>query len=157
MRATVAAIYLISLFSAAAVRSADDVRRNPGDHQFGQPEAVELIREVAKKWRASGGSPFSVGDLALRDNAIFPGHLPAGDHRTGLGIDVRPIRKDGDGSAVRWQDPEYDREATQRLVNLFNESGNVERIVFSDPHLTGTTVYRGLDGHMHITVKPRKN
>ncbi len=149
---------LIAALSIGAVAAQTPGAATPpsGEHQFGQPETIELLLAMAKKWNETGAPQLGIGDISMRDLADFRGHLKTGDHKTGLGIDIRPMRKDGRGEGVRWDDPAYDRETTQRLVDMLNETGQVERIVFGDPQLKGTIVYRGLDDHLHITVKPRE-
>lgn len=98
--------------------------------------------------------PFSVGDMGNADGSPVRGHLPTGDHTGGLGFDVRPIRKDEQALGVRWQDPAYDRELTQRLVDSFLKTGGTTRIIFGDPQIRGVVHYRGFDDHLHVTVDP---
>ncbi|MBX7200317.1 MAG: hypothetical protein K1X51_13195 [Rhodospirillaceae bacterium] len=159
MKRVAAFAYLLICVSAggAFAQAGSGVGDAPGANQFGQPETIELIREVAKKWVASGAAPFGVGDVSKADAFVPPEHFATGDHKTGLGIDIRPIRKDNQPAGVRWQEPAYDRAATQKLVDMFNETGRVDRIAFGDAQVSGVKVYRGLDDHMHITVKPRLN
>jgi len=96
--------------------------------------------------------PIGVGDLSYEDGRPMRGHHPQGGHTDGSSMDVRPMRKDGQSIGVRWQDPEYDRESTQEVVDAFWENGGTTRIVFSDPAIKRVTHYKGLDDHMHITV-----
>jgi len=98
--------------------------------------------------------PFQIGDMGRADGSPVPGHLPTGDHTKGTTFDVRPMRKDGQMLGVRWQDPAYDRELTQRLVDTFLNTGGVTRIIFNDPQIRGVIPYRGFDDHLHITVDP---
>lgn len=102
----------------------------------------------------SSRPPFQIGDMGNADGSPVRGHLPTGDHTGGLGFDVRPIRKDGQMLGVRWQDPAYDRELTQRLVDTFLNAGGTTRIIFSDPQIRGVVHYRGFDDHLHMTVDP---
>jgi hypothetical protein len=77
----------------------------------------------------------------------------------GLGVDIRPIRMDGaqgDAGRVTWKDRNYDRDATQQLVNTLLETGQVNKIFFNDPNLKGVTRLDGHDNHMHVEIKPWK-
>jgi len=105
-------------------------------------------------WGQSGLPPMQIGDMSNADGSPVPGHLPDGDHSLGTSFDVRPMRKDGQMLGVRWQDPNYDREMTQRLVDTLLNTGGVTRVIFSDPQIRGITRYRGFDDHLHVTVDP---
>ena len=84
----------------------------------------------------------------------FDNHSATGGHSDGSAVDVRPIRKDGQQGKVTWQSPDYDREATQRLVDGLRSTGKVERILFNDPNIRGVTPSdEKHDNHLHVQFK----
>lgn len=125
-----------------------------GAAQYALPEAIEVIEEVAKRWRdETGKPPFGVGNISKKTGEPYDGHTNHGD---GIGIDIRPVRKDGKqvGGTNYETDPAYDREATQRLVYIFLKTGRVEKILFNDPKIKG--VERSTESHnnhLHVRMK----
>lgn len=140
------------------------VHGNPGGgvNQYGVPAAPYVVAEVASRWTGEGRTPFSVGDLSNAQVTPYKGHSENGDHALrGTGIDIRPIRKDGKNLGVTYQDPAYDREATQALVDAFKATGGVETIFFNDPEIKGVVPDRLPPGkgpihhnHLHVRVNP---
>lgn len=140
------------------------VHGKPGDgvNQYGVPATSYVIGEAASRWTADGRTPFSVGDLSNAQVTPYEGHSEKGDHATkGTGMDVRPIRKDGKNLPVTYQDPAYDREATQALVDAFKATGGVETIFFNDPEIKGVVPDRLPPSkgpihhnHLHVRVNP---
>ena len=60
--------------------------------------------------------------------------------KTGLDVDIRPMRKDGMRQGVTWNlpgtkevNPDYSRELTRDLVNKIISNGDVREIYFNDP------------------------
>ena len=119
----------------------------------GVAEAIGLVEALGKTWADEGREPFGVGDLSLPDGAPLSTHFATGDHTTGTGVDLRPVRKDGAPQGVSWRDPAYDREATQKLVDSARKLPQVDRIIFNDPEIKGVQFYPGHDDHLHIRVK----
>jgi hypothetical protein len=54
---------------------------------------------------------------------------------------------------IKLESPTYDRDATQQLVDMLNDTGNVASIYFSDPHIRGVTPYDKHDDHLHVKVR----
>lgn len=133
-----------------------------GVNQYGVPATSYVVGEAASRWTAEGRTPFSVGDLSNAQVTPYPGHSKAGDHATkGTGMDIRPIRKDGKNQGTTYQDPTYDRDATQALVDTFKATGGVETIFFNDPEIKGVVPDRLPPGerpihhnHLHVRVNP---
>jgi hypothetical protein len=92
--------------------------------------------------------------MSLADGSAYDKHKPAGDHTTGTGIDIRPIRKDGRDLPITYEQPGYDREATQQLVDTLLATGGVKRIFFNDPQIKGVSPWKGHDNHLHVSVDP---
>ncbi|MBX7200313.1 MAG: hypothetical protein K1X51_13175 [Rhodospirillaceae bacterium] len=132
-----------------------------GVNQYGTPAAMGVIGAASHAWTASGRAPFSVGDLSNSSGTKYPGHVSV-DHRNGTGIDIRPIRTDGSGGRTNYTAPDYDREATQRLVDTLHATGGVRAIHYNDPAITGVIPDKsGLgkdshihDNHLHVQVDP---
>ncbi|MBX7198717.1 MAG: hypothetical protein K1X51_05025 [Rhodospirillaceae bacterium] len=124
-----------------------------GEAQWALPEAIEVIEDVAKRWRdETGKPPFGVGNISLKTGKPYDRHKEHGD---GVGIDIRPVRKDGKqvGGTNYDTNPAYDREATQRLVYMFLKTGRVEKICFNDPKVKGVERCRDHDDHLHVRIK----
>lgn len=59
---------------------------------------------------------------------------PHRSHKTGLEVDVRPIRKDGKRTPVYWQSTDqYDQAATAKLIELFRAYPGAGKVDFNDP------------------------
>lgn len=125
-----------------------------GEAQWALPEAIEVIEEVAKRWRdETGRPPFGVGNISKKTGEPYDGHTNHGD---GVGIDIRPVRKDGKqvGGTNYKADPAYDREATQRLVYMLLKTGRVEKILFNDSKVKGVEPSDDThDIHLHVRIK----
>ena len=92
-----------------------------GAAQYGTPKMVQVIQDVAKQWKAMGGPSLGVGNMSLENGGHFPPHDDKGGHTDGSGADIRPVRKDGRSTGVSYNDPAYDRQGTQRLVDKLEE------------------------------------
>jgi hypothetical protein len=123
--------------------------------QWGPSKTMQVIGAVADKL-ATGGryTPFGVGNISLRNGADFSGKYGHKDHNDGLTIDVRPARTDGAPLPVTYQSGQYDRDATQRLVDAFHSTGQVSNIYFNDPRISGVQPLAGHDNHLHVKLKP---
>lgn len=132
-----------------------------GEAQFGVPAAIYVIGAAGHAWNTSGRSPFGVGNISKADLSPYDGRSERSDHSRGAGIDIRPIRSDGKQLPVDYNDPAYDRTATQQLVDTLRATGGVEAIYFNDPQIKGVTADKlGPDdepvhhNHLHVKVNP---
>jgi len=125
------------------------------DPRFGRPATVALIESIASQRHAAGDLPIGVGNMSMNDGRPYGKHDAKGGHAIGTSVDIRPLRKDGKPLPVTWQDPAYDRVATQRLVDAFLATGGVDRIRFNDPDIKGASYWDGHDDHLHVTVNPK--
>src|ERR1043165_144985 len=95
------------------------VTNNRGEHgefQWGQQSSIEAPLRTAAAWDVlHPNRPFSIGQISLEGGGDFDGHA---SHKTGLDIDVRPVRKDGQNLPVKMSESEYDRGLTTELINL---------------------------------------
>lgn len=131
-----------------------------GAGQYGTPKTMQVIT-AASNALASGPqyTPLTIGNMSLANGEAWPIIKPGGQrehagHRTGNEVDVRPASVEADGGAVRWNSPNYDLAATQRIVDAFRATGQVKRIYFNDPNIKGVTPLSGHDDHMHIEIIP---
>jgi penicillin-insensitive murein endopeptidase len=123
-----------------------------GVGQYGLPAAMGVIGAAGTQWQATGNVPFGVGNMSKSDGSAYDGHGP--DHMTGVGIDIRPIRTDDKQVGVTYNDPAYDRAATQALVDTLHSTGGVQSIYFNDPQISGVSPWKGHDNHLHVRVDP---
>lgn len=131
-------------------------RRGTGANgQWGEPKTMQVITSVAGHL-ANGKheTPFGVGNISLQGGGYFKGH---NTHQDGLGIDVRPARIDKEKEGVSYHHADYDRAATQRLVDAFRATGAVDTIYFNDPEIQGVTPDKPggktHDNHLHVKVR----
>jgi penicillin-insensitive murein DD-endopeptidase len=124
---------------------------SPAANQFGTQQTIDTITAVGRQWQLNMSTrPFGAGDISLKGGGSMPGHTTG--HRLGKNVDLRPMRSDGRQAPVTWQDPAYDRAATQLLVNNFRAAPNCSRIFFNDPQITGVTPLAGHDNHLHVEM-----
>lgn len=89
---------------------------------------MTAILRVTLEWRAIAKRRFGVGDISLAGGAPTPDHK---SHKSGLEADIRPLRKEGIEAAVRWWESEYDKEGTERLLELFRTFAPVVFVYFN--------------------------
>jgi hypothetical protein len=123
-----------------------------GEAQYGQAPSMWLIGETGARLRAAGAPPMGVGDLSLQDGSPYGRHGTY--HQNGLAFDARPARSDGKSLPVNINDPAYNREATQRMVDTLRATGGVDKIFFNDPQIKGVAPWKGHDNHLHVQVNP---
>ena len=114
---------------------------HPQDY-YGRRSTIDKIIKLGKEWdRTHGSNPgIGIGDISLKGGGDFfynPPHTqpPHKGHKTGLEVDIRPMRKDGTRQGVSWNvtnkdedkkvNPDYSRELTRDLVNKIISIGDV--------------------------------
>lgn len=124
-----------------------------GAGQYAHPDMMTFLMRVANSWCAVESRKFGVGNISLADGATYKGH---NSHRSGLDVDIRPVRKDGAHKGVLCTDAtNYDREATKRLVELMWQTGMVEAILFNDTKIPRVRRWANHDNHIHIKLRGR--
>lgn len=121
-----------------------------GAYQYAHPLAITAILRVALEWQAIDNRRFGVGDISMAGGPKPPDH---DSHRTGLEVDIRPLRKDGKEEPETWRGAKYDREGTMKLIQLFRSFAPVAIILFNDPEIPFVTWYAGHDDHFHIKLR----
>lgn len=121
-----------------------------GAYQYAHPIMQTAIQRVAWEWQAIDPRRIGVGDISLANGPKPPDH---DGHRSGLDVDIRPMRKDGRELPVRWWEKEYDREATRKLIGLFQTFAPVILVIFNDPDIPFLSRAPKHDNHMHFKLR----
>jgi penicillin-insensitive murein DD-endopeptidase len=134
-----------------------DLSGRQGTHanaQWGDPRTMRVIGAVTGHLaNGSQETPFEVGNISLEGGKSFkPDH---NGHVDGLGIDVRPGRQGTEPGPLDYRSPNYDRDATRRLIGAFQATGQVDKIYFNDPDIgvKGVTPWAGHNDHLHFQLK----
>jgi len=145
-------------FTALPTEGVGFYRTNNGSDFYGQAEVIDYIIAVGKLWdsmpdRESVNRPrFGVTGISYALGGPRP---PSVSHRTGVDVDIRPIRSDGLEQAVTIDQTEvYDREWTAELIGLFQRntpSGMyVEAVFFEDRGIDGLRYTPPHRDHFHL-------
>ena len=100
-----------------------------GAAQFAHPKLLSLICRVESLWQAEDGRKLGIGNISVAGGTKMRDHR---SHRSGLDVDVRPLRRDRKNMRVTRFDKLYDRDATAKLIGLFLDFGEVEIVYFND-------------------------
>jgi hypothetical protein len=136
---------------------------HPQDY-YGRRSTIDKIIKLGKDWdRTHGSNPgIGIGDISLKGGGDFfynPPHTkpPHAGHKTGLEVDIRPMRKDANREGVTWQDKDYSRELTRDVINKIISIGDVYKIYFNDEvllkEITQLQKLDGHDNHLHVWYK----
>lgn len=121
------------------------------DRQFGTPATVATLIEVAKQFAAHYPTvQIGIGDMSFKNGAHMAPHVT---HRNGRTADIRPLRSDGKMLPTDILKPEYSRDYTSELVDMFRANLNLHSILFNDSTIKGVTHFEGHDNHLHVTMK----
>lgn len=121
-----------------------------GAGQYAHPEMMTLLLWVANRWQETESRKFGVGNISKADGPEFKPHK---SHVNGMQVDVRAVRKDGKHTGVAWQNADYDREATAKLITIFKAYHSVEKIFFNDPLILGVWPRFLHDNHFHVELR----
>lgn len=124
---------------------------NPGGgkSQYAHPTMISMLFRVANAWAHTDPRKFGVGDISLAEGMVHPHH---DTHRSGLEVDIRPIRKDGRRDGCWVQSRDYDRDATANLISLFLADASVKLVLFNDRTIRGVRPMSGHDNHFHVKL-----
>lgn len=120
-----------------------------GRSQYAHPRLISLIGLIAMTWSGTDDRKFGVGNISLADGVRHPDHVT---HRSGLEVDIRPLRKDGKPLPCTIRDPQYDRIATAKLIKLFLGSAGVRKVIFNDSSIPHVRRGAGHDNHFHVEL-----
>jgi hypothetical protein len=122
-----------------------------GNDDYATANAIAQLKDVAADWAALGyGVRLGFGDFSLPHGGPFPPHS---SHQDGLDTDIRCVNSGTTEGPCNWQNASYSRTRTQKLVDMLFATGQVERILFNDPNISGVTPYSGHDDHLHVDWK----
>ena len=120
-----------------------------GKSHYAHPHLITVLTKIANAWVQLDTRKFGVGDISLAGGPEHPDH---GTHRSGLDVDIRPVRRDGARAPCRIQSSEYDRDATAKLIALFVADRMVKTVLFNDSSIPGVRHWSGHDDHFHVTL-----
>lgn len=110
---------------------------------------MQAILRVGLEWQAIDQRRFGVGNISL---AGGPKHRDHRGHRNGLQVDMRALRKDGSEKPVAWTEPQYDRDGTAKLIDLFRTFAPVTLILFNDTSIPFVKWAEKHDDHFHLEL-----
>jgi murein endopeptidase len=120
-----------------------------GAGQYAHPRMHTFLTMLASRWAAIDTRKFGVGNISLAGGGRFEPHKT---HRDGLGVDIRPIRKDGKHIGVSYKSPDYDRAATAKLMALILKTSMARKIYFNDLRIPHVYPAKTHDNHFHIDI-----
>jgi len=120
-----------------------------GAAQYAHAKMLTFIFLLDFHWGEVDERKIGIGNISLAGGVKFPPHR---GHRTGLEADIRPMRKGGERLPVRFTDSQYDRQATQKLVDSIWRTGMVRRVIFNDVLIPRVQRMIGHDDHLHVEV-----
>lgn len=126
-----------------------DRKPDRGGYQYPHPIMMQAILRVALEWQAIDKRRIGIGNISRADAFNDKDH---GSHLNGLQVDVRPVRKDGLEKPIVWTDPQYDKEATAKLVDLFRTFAPVKFILFNDTRIPFVKPADRHDDHFHVAL-----
>jgi penicillin-insensitive murein endopeptidase len=121
-----------------------------GAAQFAHPKLLSLLYRIESLWQAQDDRKLGIGNISKARGIKMKDHR---SHRSGLDVDVRPLRRDGENMRVTRFDKLYDRVATAELIGLFLDSGEVDVVYFNDLRIRSVKFLIGHDDHFHVTVR----
>lgn len=121
-----------------------------GAYQYAHPIMMTAILRVAWQWQAVDARRIGIGDISLAGGSKPPDHA---SHRSGLEVDVRPLRKDGLELPVSWFDAQYDKTGTAKLIELFRTLAPVVTILFNGPDIPFVKKAPRHDDHFHVKLR----
>lgn len=131
------------------------VAYSPDENRHGSLTLVNMIKLVALEYsRRFPGDVLWIGDLDAAK-----GHV---SHKSGVDVDIRLPSKVTRKAASSFRDPNYSREKTQVIIDLFMQFEEIEYIFFNDTSIRGHSgqargaviqLEPGHDDHIHIRIK----
>lgn len=121
-----------------------------GAYQYAHPLMITAVLRVACEWQSIDNRRFGVGDISLPGGINTPDH---GGHKSGLNVDIRPLRKDGREEPVTWSSQHYDQDGTRKLIHLFRVFAPVLNILFNDPGIPFLLMADKHNDHFHLNLR----
>jgi penicillin-insensitive murein endopeptidase len=124
-----------------------------GEGQFAHPLMMTVLLFVEREWQTGDHRKFGIGNISLAGGGVFEPH---DSHMDGLQVDVRPLRIDGAQVPVKYFQAGYDRNATRRLIGLFQSHPLVKQVYFNDLDIPGVKPLISHDNHFHVALRAKK-
>ena len=128
--------------------------RGNDEFQWGKQSTVDAAIRTAAAWDVvHPNRPFSIGQISLKFGGDFPPH---NSHKTGLDVDVRPVRKDGQNLPVDMSQSQYHRGLTVELIDLWWTNAPVQLVYFNDQTVIAAHLSihcAGHDDHFHVRLR----
>lgn len=118
--------------------------------QYAHPNLMTFLFQLEFRWGHHDNRKLGIGNISLAHGVQPRDHA---GHRTGLQVDILPIRRDGKPLPVRYQDRDYDREATRRLVELIWQTGMANAVLFNDLQIPRVRFQVRHDDHLHVSIR----
>ncbi|TFW31123.1 hypothetical protein [Massilia horti] len=123
-----------------------------GEGQYAHHAMMSMLLFVEREWAATDRRKFGVGNISLAGGEPYEKHET---HKSGLEVDVRPIRKDGRHDQVFWYQRDlYDHDATAKLIGIFHAYAGVRTILFNDTSIPFVKPFKDHDHHFHVQLRP---
>jgi hypothetical protein len=128
-------------------------------HDFGANWLADTVKATGAAYKADylSANPtaaiFTINDASLPQGGDTPMHAT---HESGLSIDIRLPRKDGQTGAEVTQKV-YDRKAMRAIIIAFRQQTQASRVLLSDQVLVAEGLCMAAAGHhnhAHFEVKP---
>lgn len=126
-----------------------DKKPDRGGYQYPHPIMMQAILRVALEWQAIDKRRIGIGNISRADAFDDDDH---DSHLDGLQVDVRPVREDGLEKPVAWTEPQYDKEATAKLIELFRTFAPVKFVLFNDTSIPFVKIAKRHDDHFHVAL-----
>ncbi len=121
-----------------------------GAGQYSHASMITFLSRLEFWWGEIDNRKIGIGNISLAGGARYQDHQ---GHRSGLNVDIRPLRRDGKGLPVRHTDSDYDHQGTKKLIDLIWKTGMVRTVYFNDPLITNAKRLDRHDDHIHVDVK----
>jgi peptidoglycan hydrolase-like protein with peptidoglycan-binding domain len=111
---------------------------------------IQALKYVCNEWVKKYPKPrIGIGDISTAEGPT-PGHS---SHDKGLDVDISLVANSDAEIGLTWRGPEYSRQRTQELVDLFHNNPilGIKIILFNDPEITGVQHWPGHDDHLHVS------
>ena len=121
-----------------------------GEGQYAHPRMMTVLLFIEREWQAKDHRKFGIGNISLAGGGRFKPH---DSHKDGLQVDVRPLRVDGARVPVSYFQAAYDKQATERLIALFQAHPAVIKVYFNDLSIPGVLPMKNHDNHFHVAMR----
>jgi len=121
----------------------------PSHKRFGTAQTIAAIKAIADTYFDETGLRIGVGNISVDGGGSVPPHK---DHKRGLDVDFRPLRKDGLAEPTTVTASSYSRGRTRRLVEIIRSNPvlGVRTILFNDAAVPGVSPASGHHNHLHV-------